>query len=89
MDYKTARGHYLRMDIDSGPSRFDTGFGLFFQGRGIKHRLHPAVFTPSSQEEVDAAAERVCEAVFAFQKEMFPRLDARWPQTSDWFISNL
>ena len=89
LDFKTANGHFLRMDIDSGPSHYETGFYLIFQGLGFEHRLHSATFTPTSQQEFDAVAEHVCETMFMFQTEMLPNLDTCWPQTPDWFIPNL
>ena len=86
LDRKTKLGHILRMNVDSGPSRFDTSFSLNFQGLGFRHSLHYAQFTPTNQEEFDACAEQVLSVMADFEEEMLPALDACWPQTPDWYI---
>ena len=89
LDRKTSRAHFLRLHVDSGPSRFDSSFSLHFEGLGLKHRLGHAQFTPTSQEEFDACAEQVLSVLADFEKEMLPALDACWPCTPDWYIPKI
>ena len=71
---------------DSGPSRYDTGFYLEFQGVGFQHRLWTAVYLPTNQEELDAAAEEVFAAAAEFEKsELLQWLTAHFPEVPGWF----
>lgn len=85
MDKQTEKGQCLRLMADSGPSRYDTGFYLEFQGVGFQHRLWTAVYLPTNQEELDAAAEEVFAAAAEFEKsELLQSLTAHFPEVPGW-----
>ena len=90
MDKVTQKGQILRLMADSGPSRYDTGFYLEFQGLGFRHRLWTAVYLPTNQQELDAAAEQVFGAVTEFEhSELLPELTAHFPEVPGWFLPDL
>lgn len=87
MDKVTEKGQYLRLMADSGPSRFDTGFYLEFQGVGFNHRLWTAVYLPTNQAELDAAAEQVFAAAAEFTASpLLAELTAHFPHVPGWFL---
>ena len=71
---------------DSGPSHYDTSFSLNFQGIGYDHRLLVSMQPPTSQEELDACAERVLAVISEWEKVLLPALGAVYPETPGWFI---
>ena len=86
MDKVTEKGQLLRLTADSGPSRFDTGFYLEFLGLGFSHRLWTAVYPPTDQAELDAAAEQVFAAAAEFEHSpLLPELTAHFPEVPGWF----
>lgn len=90
MTKTTSKGQTLKLTADSGPSRFDTGFYLDFQGPGYSHRLWTAVYLPTNQAELDAAAAQVFAAAAEFeQSELLPELTAHFPAVPDWFTSTI
>lgn len=90
LDKVTQKGQILRLMADSGPSRYDAGFYLDFQGVGFKHRLWTAVYLPTNQDELDAAAEQVFAAAAEFERSPLLRsLTAHFPEVPDWFLPNL
>ena len=42
--------------------------------------------TPTSQEELDACAERVLAVISEWEKVLLPALGAVYPETLGWFI---
>lgn len=83
---RSAGGHVLLLVADSGPSHYDTSFSLNFQGIGYDHRLLVSMQTPTSQEELDACAERVLAVISEWEKVLLPALGAVYPETPGWFI---
>lgn len=86
LEKRSAGGHVLLLEADSGPSHYDTSFSLNFQGIGYDHRLLASMQTPTSQEELDACAERVLAVISEWEKALLPALDAVYPETPGWFI---
>ena len=90
MTKTTPRGQTLKLTADSGPSRYDTGFYLDFQGVGYSHRLWTAVYLPTSQEELDRAAEEVFAAAAEFeQSPLLQELTDHFPEVPGWFLPDL
>ena len=90
MTKTTSKGQTLRLTADSGPSRFDTGFYLDFVGVGFKHRLWTAVYLPTNQAELDAAAEQVFAAAAEFeQSPLLRELIDHFPAVPGWFLPEL
>ena len=83
---RSAGGHVLLLVAGSGPSHYDTSFSLNFQGIGYDHRLLVSMQTPTSQEELDACAERVLAVISEWEKVLLPALGAVYPETPGWFI---
>lgn len=86
LDKRTARGHVLRFGADSGPSHYDTTFGLDLSGIGFNHTLLSWMQTPTNQQEFDACAEQAIAVVSEFEKTLLPSLDVLFPETPDWFV---
>lgn len=86
LDKKTARGHILRLSVDSGPSHYDTTYLVDILGIGFSHRICTSMQTPSNQEESDASAERVFSVLSEFEKTLLERFDEFYEATPDWFV---
>lgn len=86
LDKRTPRGHVLRIFVDSGPSRFDTGFSVFFQGLGFRHQICSLTQTPTNQKESDACAEKMLAVIAEFEKAHIPELDKFYNETPEWYI---
>ena len=83
---RTARGHFLRLSADSGPSHTEAGFWLEFCGLGFSHRLFTITAHPRDQAEFDVWAERACEAAAEFAEEALSPLDEHYPETPAWYL---
>ncbi len=90
MTKTTPKGQTLKLTADSGPSRYDTGFYLDFQGLGYEHRLWTAVYLPTSQEELDRAAAEVFAAAAEFeQTPLLAELTNHFPEVPQWLLPGL
>ncbi|MBQ2110466.1 MAG: hypothetical protein II191_01830 [Clostridia bacterium] len=79
------RGHFLKIEVISHPSHWDTILSLDLIGLGFKHRLVSARETPENQAELDAWL-RYAFSVFAeFEGKYSAELDSLYKETPDWF----
>ena len=86
LEKRTPRGNVLYIVADSGPSHYDLGVDVVFQGVGFKHTLGNSNQTPTNQQEADAFLEKVISEIAAFENTLLPSLDCLFPETPDWFI---
>jgi len=86
LEKRTAKGNVIYIDVDSGPSHYDLGVGISYQGVGFKHRIGCSNQTPINQQEVDACLEDTLLAVSEFENTLLPELDRLFPETPSWFI---
>ena len=90
LDKRTARGHVLRLTVDSGPSHYDTTYRLSIQGIGFSHSLCMSMQFPTNQAESDACSEKMLSIISEFEQTLLPELDVFYEETPNWFIpSNL
>lgn len=86
LEKRTAKGNILYIDVESGPSHYNLGIGISYQGLGFKHILAGSNASPSNQEEADAYLENVFSVVSKFENTLLISLDDQFPETPDWFI---
>ena len=86
LEKRTAKGNVIYIDIDSGPSHYDLGVGVSYQGIGFNHRIGCCNQTPTNQQEADAFLEDALFAVSEFEKTLLPALERLFPETPSWFI---
>ena len=86
LEKRTAKGNVIYMDVDSGPSHYDLGVGVSYQGLGFHHRIGCSNQTPANQQEADAFLEHVMSIVSEFESTLLPSLDDQYPETPGWFI---
>lgn len=84
---RTPMGHVLRMFADSGPSHYDTTYGVILQGIGFRHCLFSSMQTPTNQEESDKCSEDFFALFPEFEKEFIQQIDAFYNETPDWFVA--
>lgn len=86
LDKKTPRGHTLRILVESGPSRYSTGYHINIQGLGFCYELCNSMQTPKNQAESDACSHHILSIVSEFEKTLLPELDSFYSETPDWFV---
>ena len=86
LEKRTAKGNVIYIDVDSGPSHYDLGVGVSYQGVGFHHRIGCSWQTPTNQQEADACLEDTLFAVSEFENTLLPELDCLFPETPSWFI---
>lgn len=86
LEKRTAKGNVIYLDVDSGPSHYDLGVGVSYQGIGFCHKIGCSNQTPTNQQEADAYLEHVMSIVSEFDNTLLPSLDGRYPETPGWFI---
>ena len=85
LEKRTAKGNVPYIDIDSGPSHYDLGVGVSYQGVGFNHRIGCSNQTPTNQQETDAFLEDILLTVSEFENTLLPTLDCLFPETPGWF----
>ena len=86
LEKRTAKGNVIYIDVGSGPSHYDLGVGVSFQGVGFHHRIGCSNQTPTNQQEADTFLEDTLMAVSEFENTLLPALDCLFPETPSWFI---
>ena len=86
LEKRTAKGNVIYIDVDSGPSHYDLGVGMSYQGVGFNHRIGCCNQTPTNQQEADAFLEDTLFAISEFENTLLPALDRLFPETPSWFI---
>ena len=86
LEKRTAKGNVLNIAIDSGPSHYDLGVGISYQGVGFNHRIGCCNQTPTNQQEADAFLENTLSGISEFENTLLPALDRLFPETPSWFI---
>lgn len=86
LDKRTARGHVLRLWVDSGPSHYDTTYHINIQGIGFCHKLCNSMQIPTNQTESDVCSEKILSIISEFEKTLLPELDAFYEETPNWFV---
>lgn len=86
LEKRTAKGNVIYIDVDSGPSHYDLGVGVSYQGVGFNHRIGCSNQTPTNQQEADAFLEDTLFAVSEFENTLLPALDRLFPETPSWFV---
>ena len=79
------RGHFLKLDLTSGPSHGDTRLFLSFSGPGFKHRLASVMETPENQQELDAWLSYAFSVLDEFEKNYASKLNSLYNETPLWF----
>lgn len=82
----TTKGNVIYIEVDCGPSHYNLGVGVSYQGLGFSHRLGYSNQTPTNQQEADAFLEHVISTVSQFENDLLPALDDLYPETPSWFI---
>lgn len=86
LEKPTAKGNVIYIDVDCGPSHYNLGIGVSYQGVGFKHAIGKSNQTPTNQQEADAFLEKVLSIVSDFENTLLPSLDKLYPETPSWFI---
>ena len=86
LEKRTAKGNIIYIEADCGPSHYNLGIGVSYQGVGFNHTIGNANQTPINQQEADAFLENVISVVSEFEKALLPSLDDLYPETPSWFI---
>ena len=86
LEKRTAKGNVIYIDVASGPSHYDLGVGISYQGVGFNHRIGCCNQTPTNQQEADAFLEDTLFAISEFENTLLPALDRLFPETPSWFI---
>jgi hypothetical protein len=89
LEKRTAKGNVIYIDIASGPSHYNLGVGVSYQGVGFNHTIGNANQTPTNQQETDAFLENILLTVSEFESTLLQELDHFFPETPDWFIPSL
>lgn len=89
LEKRTSRGNVICIEADSGPSHYNSGIGVSYQGLGFKIDLGTANQTPTNQQEADAFFQNVMQIVSEFETTLLPSLDILYPETPDWFTPDL
>ena len=83
---RTSRGNVIYIEVDSGPSHYDLGLCLSFQGVGYHHIIGRSGLAPTNQEETDAYLENAFSVISQFENTLLPSLDSLFPECPSWFI---
>ena len=86
LEKRTAKGNIIYIVADCGPSHYNLGISVAYQGVGFNHTIGNANQTPINQQEADAFLENVISVVSEFEKTLLPSLDDLYPETPSWFI---
>lgn len=86
LEKRTLRGNFLYLDFQTGPSRYDLGVGISYQGLGFKHNIGLSNQTPTNQQEADLYLEKVLSVASEFEAKLLPALDSLFPETPNWFM---
>lgn len=86
LEKRTAKGNVIYIDVGSGPSHYNLGVGISYQGVGFNHRIGCSNQTPTNQQEADAFLEDTLFAISEFENTLLPALDRLFPETPSWFI---
>ena len=88
LEKRTAKGNVIYIDVDSGPSHYNLGVGVSYQGIGFNHEIGCSNQTPANQQEADAFLENVISIISEFESTLLPSLDDLFPETPDWFMAS-
>lgn len=86
LEKRTAKGNVIYIEVASGPSHYDLGVGISYQGVGFNHQIGCSNQTPTNQQEADAFFEDTLLVVSEFENTLLPSLDRLFPETPSWFI---
>ena len=86
LEKRTAKGNVTYIDVDCGPSHYDLGIYVSYQGVGFNHRIGCSKQTPANQQEADAFLEDTLLSVSEFENTLLPALDCLFPEAPSWFI---
>ena len=86
LEKRTTKGNVIYIEVASGPSHYDLGVGISYQGVGFNHIIGCSNQTPTNQQEADAFLEDTLLVVSEFENTLLPSLDRLFPETPSWFI---
>lgn len=86
LEKRTAKGNFIFIEAYCGPSHYDLGVGVSYQGLGFNHSIGRSNQTPTNQQEADAFLESILSSVSEFENTLLPELDSLFPETPAWFI---
>ena len=86
LEKRTEKGNVIFIEFDCGPSHYNLGAGVSYQGLGFKHNLGCSNQTPTNQQEADEFLEKVVSIVSEFENGLLPALDELFPETPSWFV---
>jgi len=86
LEKRTAKGNVIYIEVDSGPSHYNLGVDVSYQGIGFNHKLGYSNQTPTNQQEADAFLEHVILLTSEFENTLLMDLDYLYPETPSWFI---
>ncbi len=86
MDKCLPRGHYMSINVSTGPSHYDSTFQLIISGLGFSHNLAKVMFAPTDQNEFDTCADAFFTTVHEFETEFASKLDSLYDPTPAWFF---
>ena len=76
----------IYIEAISGPSHYNLGIGISYQGVGFKHDLGCSNQAPTTQQEVDEILEHFLKVATEFENTLLPTIDALYPETPSWFV---
>jgi hypothetical protein len=85
LEKRTAKGNFIFIEAYCGPSHYDLGVGVSYQGLGFNHSIGRSNQTPTNQQETDAFLESILSSVSEFEDKLLPELDSLFPETPQWF----
>lgn len=86
LEKRTSKGNVIYIVVNAGPSGYDLGFSITYQGVGYRHDLGGNYQTPTTQQEVDHILDHFMKVMAEFEDTLLPKLDAIYPETPSWFI---
>lgn len=86
LEKRTTKGNVIYIEVVCGPSHYNLGLGVSYQGLGFNHTLGYSNQTPTNQQETDAFLEHTISAVSELENAILPALDDLYPETPSWFI---
>lgn len=86
LEKRTAKGNVIYIEVVSGPSHYNLGVGISYQGVGFNHGIGSCNQTPTNQQEADAFLEDTLLGISEFENTLLPALDRLFPETPGWFI---
>ncbi len=86
LEKRTEKGNVILISVFCGPSHYDMGMFVSYQGVGFNHVIGNSTQTPTDQQEADSALEKILSVVADFENTMLSSLDCLFPETPSWFI---